>query len=175
MTGDIIYTERLILKPLYLEATSYIVKWRNDPAIQNHLFASDIVTEVGHIKWYNRYLKDKSRYEWVIVHKEDTIPIGTIGLSQLNQIYGTAEYGILLGENKYYHKGYAKEASLALIDYGFNQLNLKTIVLNVFSDNITAIALYETLGFKVIRTLKESALKNGIYKDVIYMELNPTK
>lgn len=59
----------------------------------------------------------------------------------------TAEWGIVLPFNMQ-NKGYGKEALMRSIDYGFNELGLRRILITVFTDNARAIHLYEKCGFK---------------------------
>jgi len=56
----------------------------------------------------------------------------------------------------YWGKGYAYEASLAMIDYAFNRLRLPRLVNGTGGDNLRSIALHQRLGFRMF-----SALPNG--------------
>ena len=47
---------------------------------------------------------------------------------------------------KYWGKGYATEASLACIDYGFKILNLKRIIGNAMKENVASIKVFKKLS-----------------------------
>ena len=68
-------------------------------------------------------------------------------------------------------KGYGKEAFGLLIDYGFRLLNLNSIMLGVMEFNQAAHQSYQTLGFKEIGRRRQARLVDGIYYDVIFMDL----
>ena len=59
-----------------------------------------------------------------------------------------AEWGIVITAGMQ-NKGYGKEAIRRSIEYGFEELGFNRIVLEVYSDNIRAIQVYEKCGFKV--------------------------
>lgn len=164
-------TQRLVLKLLDEQDEENIIKWRNKKDVIDSLFSHQGVTVAQHRIWYERYLKDESRIEFVLVKKNDGIKIGTIGLSSIDYKNQKAEYGILIGEAQERGKGFAKEASIAIIDYAFFELNIQKIKLSVFSDNKNAIQLYQKLGFKEEGILRKEIYKNKRYKDVIAMAL----
>ena len=47
---------------------------------------------------------------------------------------------------KYWGKGYATEASLACIDYGFKILNLNRIIGNAMKENVASIKVFKKLS-----------------------------
>lgn len=56
---------------------------------------------------------------------------------------------------KYHGRGYAKEVSLALFEYGFNTLHLESIVAETVLDNKKSIATIMSLGMKTIEIYQE--------------------
>lgn len=166
-----IETKRLKLKLISKEDAEKIVLWRNKKRIIDSLFNSKGLTIDQHLRWYDRYINDDSRIEFVITKKEDNKRVGTIGLSHIDNINQKAEYGILIGEEEELGKGYAKESTIAIINYGFNELNLKKIYLNVFKDNMKAISLYEKIGFIEEGIFNKEIFKNGEFKDIVRMAI----
>jgi len=53
------------------------------------------------------------------------------------------------------------------LNYSFDVLNLRRITLGVFSENIKAMKLFESLGFVREGCLRAHLLCNGIYQDVL--------
>lgn len=166
-----IETQRLKLQLIEENDREYIVKWRNQDFIINSLFTYKGLTINEHNIWYQNYLKDNSRLEYIINIKLTNKKIGTIGLSSIDYRNQKAEYGIIIGEQDEWAKGYAKEASYAILKYSFNELNLQKVYLKVFSDNYSAIKLYRNLGFNDEGLLRKEIYKNGSFKDVIIMSV----
>lgn len=64
-----------------------------------------------------------------------------------NRVYKEAEWGIAITAAMQ-DKGFGKESLLRMIDYGFNDLGLKRIYLEVYVKNPRAAHVYEKCGFK---------------------------
>ncbi len=109
---------------------------------------------------------------FLAIHKkEDNKHIGNIKIDGINRLHSFAEYGILMGDKSEWRKGFAKEASITILNHCFNRLNIRKINLGVLNENKGAIKLYEQLGFKTEGCLKKHIFSNGEYKDVIRMAI----
>ena len=167
----ILETERLILNLLDECDELDIVRWRNKKEIIDSFFSYRGVTISNHRSWFESYSKDNTRLEYVISIKSTKSKIGTIGLSGIDHKNQKAEYGIMIAEESARSQGFAQEASIAIINYAFAELNLRKIKLNVFADNADAIKLYNKLRFQEEGILRQEIFKNSSYKDVIMMAL----
>lgn len=115
--------------------------------------------------------KNGSDPDFAIIESSSGNFIGICGLIDLNSRHQTAEIHILIGEESGRGKGYGTEAMKLLIAYGFDYLNLRNIMLRVFSFNENAIACYKKLGFRVMGKRRQSYYGNGGFCDEIYMDL----
>lgn len=170
----ILYSERLKFVPLSLAHLSEdYVKWLNDFEVYKYLETGgdysieklrDFLTTV-----------EKSNVLFYAVHiQSNNLHIGNIKIDPINLRHRLGEYGIMMGRKSEWKKGYAKEASLRIIDYCFEILDLRKITLGVISDNISALNLYKKIGFIQEGEYKNHALHNGVYHDVTRMALfNP--
>jgi len=168
---NVIETKRLRVRLMDICDEQDIVRWRNQKEIIDKLFSHKGIILSKHREWFERYLKDQSRIEFMMIKKEDNKSIGTIGLSNIDLKNQKAEYGILIGEKQERRRGYAAESSYALIKYAFNELNLQKIYLRVIFDNINAINLYNKIGFKKEGLFRKEIYKNGKFKDVVIMSI----
>lgn len=111
------------------------------------------------------YLNTDESYELFGVFVEDKL----IGISELYKISAKnkcAEVSIGLGDRSEWGKGYGKKAIKLTLSYGFNELKLNRIELEVIGYNKGAIALYESLGFK-----KEGTKRNRVKWEDKYYDL----
>ena len=82
---------------------------------------------------------DKKEQQFAIVLKETDELIGNCGFVDINHLHQRGEVGLFIGAEENRSKGYGTEALSLLVEYGFNYLNLKNIMLKVFSFNKRAI------------------------------------
>ncbi|NBW34975.1 MAG: N-acetyltransferase [Cytophagia bacterium] len=171
----ILESERLICKKLSLEHCSdQYVSWLNDQEVYRYL-------ETGgnyNIELLREYLTSVQANEkilfWAIHLKSNQQHIGNIKIDPVNTRHGLGEYGILMGERSQWGKGYAKEASILVVNYCFNTLKLRKITLGVVDKNTAAVTLYKSLGFEIEGVYKKHGLYENEYHDIIRMALfNP--
>lgn len=147
-----------------------IADWRNTPAIWQHFFNPLPIIHSRQKQWLKALRQDDSKLLLMIVHRQDRLPIGTIGLDRIDLRNQSAEIGnLLIGNAKYAGRGLAREASALLMDQAFYKMNLRRIYLYVFADNRRAIRLYHSLGFKEEGTLREAIFAEGQFKDLLLM------
>ncbi len=94
------------------------------------------------------YIKDKMDKDatmFSMLEKNTREFIGNIEF--FNRVDDEAEWGIVI-TTKMQNKGYGKESLKRSVEYGFNELNLKRIYLEVYANNPRAIHIYENCGFK---------------------------
>lgn len=135
------------------------VKWINNP--QNNQFLHyDLPLNVEKtLEWFRK--KDNTRRLDCIIEYEG-VPVGLIGLLQIDRVNLKAEYYITIGENAYKQKGIATKATKAILEYAFTELGLHKVYLTVDARNENAIRLYEKVGFK----------QEGYFVDDLYNSAN---
>lgn len=138
------------------------VRWINDPENNTFLHYDLPLNKEKTSSWFDN--KDNYlRRDCTIVYNE--IPVGVIGLLNIDYVNKKAEYYITLGEKKYKRKGIAKAATQIIIEYAFNDMGLEKVYLNVDADNLVACSLYEKVGFECEGLFKRDLLRNGILID----------
>jgi len=95
---------------------------------------------------YNKILSDNGILFAIIELKSHQI-IGEAGYFNSFQDSKKLELGYII-DSKYWGKGYGFEVCSALIEYGFNQLNLKEIIARMYADNTGSVRLSEKCGMK---------------------------
>lgn len=92
-------------------------------------------------------------------------PAGSVQLSPVMDRDGYANFGVWLHPDWWGH-GYALEASVHLIAYGFDHLRLHRVSTTTQAPNEAAATLCERLGFAHEGTARESQFADGRYVDV---------
>ena len=104
-------------------------------------------------------------YTFVICLAEDERPIGEVMLVDLDRRAGSGEVGIFIGEPDEWGKGYGTDAVSAIVDFGFAELRLERIWLEVWTENPRAQRSYEKVGFVREATLRHDRWEAGRYTD----------
>jgi ribosomal-protein-alanine N-acetyltransferase len=168
---QIIKTDRLVLIPFSEKTVSQkYLNWLNDKEINQYLEIKVAYTMDKLCQYVNSMIEKKIMI-WEIHLNDTNEHLGNIKIDPLNISSGTGEYGILMGEKTEWGKGYAKEASLAVIDFCFNKIGLRKITLGVISENISAVNLYKSLGFELEGTFKYHGFYNGKWCSCFRMTL----
>ena len=107
----------------------------------------------------------KEVYTFVICLAEDERPIGEVMLTDLDRLNGSAQVGIFIGESDEWGKGYGTDAVRALVDFGFAELRLERIWLEVGTENRRAKRSYEKAGFTHEGTFRHDRWEGGRYTD----------
>lgn len=76
--------------------------------------------------------------------------IGCIDLYEYNFKKQNAGVGIVILK-EYRRKGFAKQSLTLLIKYAWKKLHLKQLHTGIFSDNKASLALFQSVGFEMVR------------------------
>lgn len=126
--------------------------------------------------WFDSICKDKTSWTFSIIVNELKTHAhgGVIGNCTLMGFHGknrSATMGIAIGDAVHRGKGFGTEAIKLLMEFGFLEMNLNRIELQVLELNAPARKLYERLGFKLEGTLRQSLFREGRYWDTYIMSM----
>ena len=149
------------------------VRWMNDWRTTRTLALRAPMSMASEEGWYERMLADQGKggYHFVACRLEDDRPLGTIGLFELDVVNGSAGLGISIGDPADRDKGYGTDALRALLAFGFGQLRLERIWLDVYDGNPGARHVYERVGFVHEGVRRRAAFREGRFLDVHMMSI----
>lgn len=161
-------TDRLILRESVVADAPDLFEMNSDPEVLK--YTGDVgFTSVEETEELIRNYKDYAKYgygRWTTIVKATNEVIGFCGLKYLEDIHET-DLGYRW-KRKHWGKGYATEASLACLQYGFEELSLQQIVAQVLEGNGASIRVLEKLGmtyWKVLDTEENPGLFYRILKE----------
>jgi hypothetical protein len=111
---------------------------------------------------------------FTIVRLEDNKPIGAAGILYVNWINRSGDFSFYIGENEMYigNNETASEASKLLIEYGFNNLNLNKIWMELYEFDTKKLDFFlNTNQFKEDGRLRENCFEDGRYWDSFIISL----
>lgn len=160
------------LRKLSLKDKENMYEWMVDNEINKNFRINFKNIQKDQIKNFIKNSYNKENIHLAIVNEEDEY-LGTISLKNINYIDENAEYAIVL-RKKALGSGVANIATNKILNIAFNDLNLKKVYLNVYSDNLRAIKFYEKMNFEYEGEFKKHLNINGEFKDIkwyaIYQE-----
>ena len=163
-----IISDRLILRPIRLDDSDLIFKYRSD-SITNKYQSWIPKTAID----VQNFIKTKVSSEidipdtWfglAIIKKENGELIGDVGIHFLKTDKYQAEIGCTINKN-FHRMGYASEALKKTINYLFNKLNKRRIIASIDPRNVKSIEMIERLGFRKEAHFRESIFFNNEWVD----------
>ena len=164
----IIETERLILRPFELSDSKRVQELSGDSKVAEttlnipHPYEDGIAE--SWISTHKHNFNSGKSITYAIVIKDTKEVIGAIGLT-ISKIHRKAELGYWIGV-PYWENGYCTEASQAIIEFGFKELNLNRIYARAMDSNIGSWRVMEKVGMKYEGTRRQDAIKNGVPVDL---------
>ena len=144
-------TERLVLRQLIAADADDIIVLRNNETVNQYLNRPKKTTPGDALIFIDKITKGINNNEsmyWVIALKENNRLIGTTCLWNIVAKEDTAEIGYELHPD-FHGKGIMQEAMQAVIDFGFNGMQLKVITAFTSVANIASIKSLERNNFKL--------------------------
>ena len=162
-----IETDRLHLRQFkYSDDDDMLMNWISDPYIQSMISEPTYSTkeEVKELlcKYISAYQKD-DYYRWVVIEKASQSAIGQVSIFLVDSKNHWGEIEYCIG-SRFQRKGYATEATIALISYGFEKINFHKIQVCHKENNIPSKGLILKCGFTY-----EGMLRDYFYMDEKYV------
>ncbi|GAB2830422.1 GNAT family N-acetyltransferase [Ferruginibacter profundus] len=145
-------TPRLILRRFTEADTGLLLQLNSDPEVLKYLHEPLLETEEQALHVLQNIILPQYKNNlgrWAIHLKTSNEFIGWCGLKYLADT-DEIDLGYRLMQ-EYWGKGYAFEAAKHTMDYGFNQLHLKTIVGRAHIENTASLRILEKVGLQFIK------------------------
>jgi RimJ/RimL family protein N-acetyltransferase len=165
----LIGSRRVFLRPFEARDNEAYRRWRSDARVMATAgFGERAPLSLAQVEKRLEQVtaeQGKDQYLFAICLIDDERPIGEGSLFDIDRRVGSAELGIFIGEVGEWGKGYGTDAVNALVDFGFGELRLERIWLNVWTENAAARRAYEKAGFVREGTLRHDLYEHGTYTD----------
>ena len=165
----------IYLRPITVEDTNDIVKWRNSEAVRKYFIYQEDFTEEGHMNWLETKVNTGEAVQFMIVERGTDRAIGSVFLRDIDRKNKKAEYGIFIGDDSKMGLGIGTQTARLMIEYAFGQEKLHRLYLRVFADNDRAISSYKKAGFVVEGLLKDDVFVRNQYRDIVWMAVTNPK
>ena len=167
MALPILETTRLTLRKIKLEDAEAMYQYASKDDVTKYVLW-DSHRSIETTKQFVQMMIDKyeeGNFAWAIMLKETKEFIGTIDFVMYNEAEKIAEVGYALSD-RHWGKGYVSEATKALLDFGFNELQLVRIQARCFADNIGSERVMQKVGMNYEGTMRKAKFAKGKHHDI---------
>jgi len=164
---------KIKLRALTKNDIDLTLKWNNQDYIkQLYLGHPFPINREMEEQWYGKILT--SNFPTTIFGIElinDKKLIGITALKGINLVNRNAEFAIYIGDKEQRRKGYAFEATVLTLKFGFYDLGLNRMFLKVLENNTSAIRLYEKCKLSKEGILRKAVFKKNEFHNEIIMSI----
>ena len=143
------------------EVTRYLTGVRHSPVTKDYL-----------LDYIQSMAQSNKDILFAIHDAESKEFIGTSHFGPIDWLNRSAAIGILIGNKRYWGKGYGTEAIRLVLDYAFKSLNLQKITAGIVAIHQPSIKAFKKAGFENESQAKGHLFLDGKYYDYIYMGIN---
>jgi ribosomal-protein-alanine N-acetyltransferase len=161
-------TDRLFLRKLKhsdaknlneLFSSPKVLMFSNDQIMNSEEKAIELIDK------FNNSFKNKNSIQWAITVKNNDALIGTCGSYDLDRENSKIDIGYLLIPS-FWGKGYATEATMAMIKWVFDKLDIHRIQADCTSGHEASENILLKCGFTEEGIWRESTWEHGKYVDI---------
>ena len=163
---------RLVLKILYPEnVTQSYLDWMRDEDIIQFMECREKTYELEDFKDYaKRVAESHNDFLFGIYTSSDNVHIGNIKIGEINQLHKFGNLGLMIGEKKYWGKGYGTEAVKLATENAFHKLHLNKLIAGIYGNNTGCYKAFLKAGYNKVGRLEKHRLHKAKYVDQIIME-----
>jgi ribosomal-protein-alanine N-acetyltransferase len=158
----VLTTDRLLLREIVPGDIDHVFRGLSHPEVIKHYAVSYNTLEATQeqMDWYTNMIKKDSGRCWAICSADNAIFYGVATLVFWEKAHRRAETGYWIFP-EFWGNGIVSEAMQAIIDFGFNEMNLHRIAAESEDDNAASIAVLKKLGFEHEGTKRRCEIKEG--------------
>jgi len=149
--------------------------WRNIPGFRRNFREIRELNMANQELWFEKScVNNPNDFMFIIEDLETGEPIGAAGLLYINWIIRSADFSFYIGRNEVYvdDSGIAAEAARLLIDYGFQNLNLNKIWMELYEfDRSKRNFFKDEFDFNQDGVLRQNCFEDGRYWDSVIISL----
>ena len=165
--------KKIGLRQVEKEDLEILKDWRNIQEFRRNFREHKELNSTNQENWYNKITNSTTDFMFVIIDLKDLTPVGACGLLYTNWIIRSADFSFYIGkDNAYIDDELAFDAANTLIKYGFSDLNLNKIWMELYEYDTRKLNFFkQKFNFLVDGQLRQNAFSDGKYYDSYIISL----
>lgn len=149
------------LRPLEEDDLETLKAWRNSKNVRKTTREYNLLNMINQRKWFESIHKNKPPTDIMfgVTNRRDKL-IGVTGLTYIDWKNGHAEISIYLSMKNWQTTKEVKDTINLIIKYGFGELNLHRLWVEIFAISGENVQLFKRMNF-----LKEATLRDKLWRD----------
>ncbi len=159
-----IETNRLILRPLEVADAGVFFKMDSNVNVHKYLWnkpVNNIQETLNVIDLVSKQYKEHQIGRFAVILKDTNQFMGWAGLKYNTEKINNKQFFYDIGyrlDEEFWGNGYATEASIAWLNYGFNEMNINIINAGAHADNLASNKILQKIGMTAV----EQYLDDGV-------------
>lgn len=152
--------------------------WRNIPDFRKHFREHRELGMANQKAWFAKLSASPNDFMFVIVDLKNQEPIGACGLLYTSWVIRSADFSFYIGRDAAYidDDGDAADAARLLIEYGFNDLNLNKVWMELYEFDQRKLDFFlKRFGFTTDGKLPDNCFCDGRYWDSYLISLRASQ
>ena len=161
------------LRAIEFDDLHKFLDWRNIPELRKNFREYKELSFSNQENWFNNVvLNSQKNIMFAIVNLENNELIGACGLNYIDWVNRNADLSIYIGiDGVYIDDKFAPDATKLLLDYGFNELNLHRIYVEIYDIDLKKQKLLESLNFNFDGLLRETHWTEGKWCNSLFYSI----
>jgi UDP-4-amino-4,6-dideoxy-N-acetyl-beta-L-altrosamine N-acetyltransferase len=153
------------LRPLIEADGDQVLAWRNSPEVAGFMYTDHLIRPEEHARWLQASLGAEHRRDWII--ELEGAGVGVAHIARIDRIDRRCEWGFYLANPSARGHGVGACVQYAVIEHVFGPLGLNKLWCEALANNVRALSLYESFGFRREALFREHVVKGGRFLDVV--------
>ncbi|MGW3626964.1 GNAT family N-acetyltransferase [Streptomyces sp. NPDC000880] len=163
--------EKALLRPFTEHDATAIADVIKDPEVIRYTFEPSTELTLERLRaWYGSRSEQADRLDLAVTDRATGEVVGEVVLYNWDPTNRSCTFRTLVGPRGR-GRGLGTEATRLIVGYGFEQVGLHRIQLDVYSHNHRARRVYENVGFVEEGVRRQAQLRDGVWLDELVMSI----
>ena len=162
--------EKVLLRPQRAEDAAFFANWFNDKEIMFECGFTEETTLSKELERIENRRNDKDAI-WFSITTIDGKLLGETGLLRMWPEWHCTDLSIIIPDPKSQGLGYGTEVIRLMLRLAFQNYDMNLVAIGVVGQNQTALAFYQSVGFKIEGRQEQGYLWGGEYSDFVMLRI----